>query len=70
LKSDHHTFVKTDTENIWQKNETESKYIPYYHRGEIGFQYIPPNNRGILGIYFYNDTEFRNSGDIKGFVLM
>lgn len=70
LKSDHHTFTKTKTQNIWKKDETESKYIPYYHRGEIGFQYIPPNNRGILGIYFYNDTEFRNSGDIKGFVLM
>ena len=35
-------MIKSDTENIWQKNETESKYIPYYHRGEIGFQYIPP----------------------------
>ena len=67
LKSDHNTFVKHN-EKVWKKENTESFYIPYYHRGEIGFQYIPKNY--VLGVYLYPDTEFRDKGDIKGFVLM
>ena len=59
LKSDHHTFNKVD-EKIWKKQDTDSFYLPYYHRGEIGFQYIPTPQNSILGIYMYNDTELRS----------
>ncbi len=66
LRSEDSIFTKHD-DKMWKKQGSDDFYFPTYHRGQIGFQYIP--SKAILGIYMYNENEFQNSGDIKGFVL-